>query len=38
MAEALKGIKIDEFENGIGNTISIGVLYQMESTLKVTKV
>ena len=31
--EALKGIKIDEFRN-----IMMGILHQMESTLKVTEV
>ena len=45
MAEALKGIKIDEFQNRFlptdeqwGKKVSIGVLHQMESTLKVTEV
>ena len=39
MAEALKGIKIDEFKAFLssGKNISIGVLHQMESTLKVTE-
>ena len=40
MAEALKGIKIEEFKTVLnsGKNISIGVLHQMESTLKVTEV
>ena len=40
MAEALKGIKIDEFKTVLsgGKNISIGILHQMESTLKVTEV
>ena len=40
MAEALKGIKIDEFKNCFKQweKVSIGVLHQMESTLKVTEV
>ena len=39
-AEALKGIKIDEFKTVLssGKDISIVVLHQIESTLKVTKV
>ena len=39
-AEALKGIKIEEFKNCFEQweTFSIGVLHQMESTLKVTEV
>ena len=40
-AEALKDIKIDKFENYFDEwekNISVGVLYQMKSTLKVTKV
>ena len=37
-AEALKGIKIDEFKSVLssGKNISIDVLHQMESILKVT--
>ena len=40
MAQALKGIKIDEFKNHFEQwkNISIGVLHQLESTLKVTEV
>ena len=40
MAEALKGIKIDEFKHSSEQwkKVSIGVLHQMESTLKVTEV
>ena len=40
MAEALKGIKINEFKNCSEQwkNISIGVLHQTESTLKVTEV
>ena len=40
IAEALKGIKIDEFKNCLEQwkKVSIGTLYQMESTLKVTAV
>ena len=40
MAEALKGIKIDEFKTDLisGQHILIGVLHQMESTLKVIEV
>ena len=40
MAQALKGIKIDEFKTDLssGKNILLGVLQQMESTLKVTKV
>ena len=39
MSEALKGIKIDEFKAFLssGKNISIGVLLQIESTLKVTE-
>ena len=39
-AEALKGIKINEFKNCLEQweKVSIGVLHQMESTLKVTGV
>ena len=39
-AEALKGINIDKFKNclGHGKDVSIGVLHQVESTLKVTEV
>ena len=38
-AETLKGIKVDEFKNFLWKkTISIGVLHQMESILKVTEV
>ena len=39
-AEALKGIKIDKFKNCFEQwrNVSIGVLNQMESTLKVTEV
>ena len=40
MAEALKGIKIDKFKNCFEQwkNISVDVLHQMESTLKVTEV
>ena len=40
MAQSLKGIKIDEFKNRFEQwkNISIGVLHQLESTLKVTEV
>ena len=40
MAEALKGLKINEFKNHSEQwkKVSIGVLYQMESALKVTEV
>ena len=40
MAEALKGIKINKFKNCSEQweNVSVGVLNQMESTLKVTKV
>ena len=40
MTEALKGIKIKEFKNCLEQwkNISIGVLHQKESSLKVTKV
>ena len=40
MAEALKGIKITKFKNCSEQweNVSVGVLNQMESTLKVTKV
>ena len=40
-AEALKGIKINEFKTRFEQwkkNISIGVLHQMEGTLKVTEV
>ena len=40
-AEALKGIKIDEFKNCFEQwkkSLLIGVLHQMESTLKGTEV
>ena len=39
-AEALKGIKIDEFKNRFEHwkNILIGVFHQMESTLKVIEV
>ena len=39
MAEALKGIKIDEFKTILnsGKNFLIGVLHQMLSTLKVTE-
>ena len=36
MAEALKSININELSSG--KSVSIGVLNQMESTLKVTEV
>ena len=39
LAEALKGIRINKFKNCSEQVwILIGVLHQMESTLKVTKV
>ena len=40
MAEALKGIKIDELKSVLssGKSVSIGVLHQMESILKVIEV
>ena len=40
MTKALKGIKIDEFKNCFEQwkNVSIGVLHQMESTLKVAEV
>ena len=40
LAEALKSIKIDEFKHCFerGKNVSIGVLHQMESTLKVMEV
>ena len=40
MAEAIKGTKIDKFKTCFEQwkNISIGVLHQIESTLKVTKV
>ena len=40
MAKALRGIKIDESNNCFEQwkNVSIGVLHQTESTLKVTKV
>ena len=40
MAEVLKGIKINEFKNCFEQwkNVLIGVLHQMENTLKVTKV
>ena len=40
MAEALKGIKINEFKTVLssGKNMSIGVLHQMESTFKVTDI
>ena len=41
MAEALKGIKIDEFKNCFEQgrkSVSIGVLHQIDSILKVTEV
>ena len=40
MAEALKGIKINEFKNCFKQwkNVSISVLHQMESTLKVPEV
>ena len=40
MAEALKGFKIDEFKTVLssGQNISIGVLHQMESTLRMTEI
>ena len=40
MAEALKGMKTDESKNYLssGKKVSIGVLHQTQSTLKVTEV
>ena len=40
MAEALKGIKIDEFKNVLSNRekVSIGALHQMEGPWKVTEI
>ena len=40
MAEAPKGIKIDELKNYSEQwkKVSIGILHEMDSTLKVTKV
>ena len=40
MAEALKGIRIDKFKNCLEQwkKVSIGVLHQIENTLKVTEV
>ena len=40
MAEALKGIKIDEYKNFFEQwkRVLIDVLYQVESTLKMTEV
>ena len=42
MAEALKSVKIDEFKKLLRSQkkkeVSVGVLHQMESTWKVTKV
>ena len=40
MAETLKGIKMDEFRNCFEQwkKVLIGVLHQMESTLKVTEI
>ena len=39
MSEALKGINIDEFKNwAVEKNVSIDVLHQMDSTLKVTEV
>ena len=40
MAEALKGVKINNSKTVLssGKNISIGVLHQMESTLKVTEI
>ena len=40
MAEALKGINIDEFKNCFEQwkNVSVGVLHQMESTLRVTEI
>ena len=39
-AEALKGIKMDEFKTVLSSSknVLIGVLHQMEVTLKVTEV
>ena len=39
-AETLKGVKIDEFKTVLssGKKVSIGVLHQIESILKVTEV
>ena len=40
MAETLKGVKIDEFKTVLssGKNVLIGVLHQMERTLKETEV
>ena len=40
IAEALKGIETDEFKMVLssGKKVLIGILYQMESTLKITEV
>ena len=40
MAETLKGIKIEEFKNCFEEwkNVSIGILHQMEGTLKATEV
>ena len=40
MAETLKGIKIDEFKNCFEQlkNVSLGILHQMESALRVTEV
>ena len=40
MTEALKGFKIDKFKTVLssGKKVSIGVLHQMQSTLKVTEI
>ena len=40
LAEALKSIKIEEFKNCFEQwkNVSIGILHQMECTLKVTEV
>ena len=41
MAEALKGIKIDKFKNCFEQwkkEVLVGILLQMENTLKVTEV
>ena len=39
MAEALKGIRIEKFKNCLEQwkNVSMGVLHQMESALKVTE-
>ena len=39
-AEALKGIRIDNFKNCFGQwkKVSVGILHQMENTLKVMEV